>query len=59
VDPKNCHPYNGLGNAYRDLKDFDNAEKAYLDAIKLNPKYNFPYNGLGILYADKNNSSEA
>jgi Flp pilus assembly protein TadD len=57
VDPKNEHPYNGLGNAYRDLKDFVNAEKAYLDSIKVNPKYAFPYNGIAIVYANQNNST--
>ena len=45
-----CSLYNNLGWLYTEKKKFKEAEKAYLEAIKLDPKYANAYYNLGLLY---------
>jgi tetratricopeptide (TPR) repeat protein len=59
VDPTNEHPYNGVGNALKDLKQFDEALVYYKKSIEVNPKYNFPYNGIANIYNEKRDVPEA
>ena len=52
IAPKYKLPYNGLGNLYKDKKEYDKAEKYYLKAIEIDPKYPSSYNGLGNTYKE-------
>lgn len=44
------HHLNLIGLAFRNLKEFDLAEKNYLEAIELSPEYDEPYGNLLSLY---------
>lgn len=44
------HHLNLIGTAFRNLKEFNLAEKTYLDAIELSTKYDEPYGNLLSLY---------
>lgn len=47
---KACQAYNNLGWLYIQQKQYKEAEKAYLRAIKLEPSYANAYYNLGLLY---------
>ncbi len=50
-DPKNPELYYALGSTYDNLKDFDNAKKAYEKAIELKPNYfDVNYNLAALIY---------
>jgi Flp pilus assembly protein TadD len=57
--PKDAEGWLILGNAQRDLKEDDEAEKAYMVAIQLDPRCNKAHNGLGRLYDRKGFQNEA
>ena len=45
-----ARPYNGLGNAYYNNNNYDDAITMYKKSIEINPKYEHPYYGLGSIY---------
>ena len=45
---------NSVGNAFRDLDEYELSEKAFLKSIELNPSYDAPYAHLISLYAKQN-----
>ena len=45
---------NSVGNAFRNLDEYELAEKAFLKSIELNPSYDAPYAHLISLYAKLN-----
>lgn len=47
---KNLKALNQLGFAWRNMGKFKEAEKAYLQAIKVNPEFSESYLNIGILY---------
>ena len=49
--PKYAIAYNGRGNTYINLKDYDKALADYSTAIQLDPKYTKAYNSRGITYS--------
>ena len=57
--PKDAEGWLILGNAQRDLKEDDEAEKAYMLAIRLDPRCYKAHNGLGRLYDRKGFQNEA
>lgn len=50
LDSGNANVFNGLGNLYHNLKDYDKAIEMFQKAIKIDPICSYPYNGLGYLY---------
>lgn len=50
LDPDNKEIHNGLGNVYIQLKEFGNAEKAFLKAVELDRNYSEAYNNLCYVY---------
>ncbi len=51
--------YNGLGNVYRALGRYEDAQAVYRRAIELDPKYVTPHNGLGNVYRDLSRYEDA
>ncbi|CEG12360.1 hypothetical protein MSIBF_A2190001 [groundwater metagenome] len=51
--------HNNLGNLLGDLKRFEEAEKEYREAIRLNPNYADAHNNLGNLLGDLKRFEEA
>ena len=49
-EPNNASLYYVEGNIYKELKDYENAIKAYMQCADINPEYEFGYIGAGILY---------
>jgi Flp pilus assembly protein TadD len=49
-DPNHNLGYEGLGFAYFQLKEYEEAQKNFLQAIKLNPKLWRSHNMLGVIY---------
>lgn len=47
AEPANVAAYDDLGNAYIELKKFDEAVAAYREAVRLEPKNAGAHNGLG------------
>ncbi len=47
---KNLKALNQLGFAWRNMGKFEEAEKAYLQAIKVDPQFSESYLNIGILY---------
>lgn len=41
--------YNSMGNAYRDTKQYAEAEKSYRKAIELRPQFSFAYTNLALM----------
>ena len=52
MNPNQAETYNNLGIAYSQIKNFDNAIKAYTNSIKINPKFVDALNNLGITYKE-------
>jgi Flp pilus assembly protein TadD len=50
LEEDNAEIYNNMGLAYAKLGDFENAEKSYIKAIKLNPLIPQAYINLSDLY---------
>lgn len=50
INDKFAYAYNGLGNYYRENKDWDKAIKNYNKAIELDCKFFYPLNYLGDCY---------
>jgi Flp pilus assembly protein TadD len=48
----NPEAWNNLGNIYRDQKKWADAERVYLEAIRLNPKYDQAYRNIAFIYID-------
>jgi Tfp pilus assembly protein PilF len=57
-DEKNPAFYSGIGDAYRQLKQPDNAVKAYQKALELRSDYNLVHYKLGLLF-EQTNPAEA
>jgi len=53
LDPRQVHPYNGLGNVYIDKHDPDRAIESYNKALRTDSSYQLAYNGRGNAYSDK------
>ena len=49
-EPNNASLYYVEGNIYKELKDYENAVKSYMQCADINPEYEFGYIGAGILY---------
>ena len=45
-----ARPFNGLGNAYYNNCNYDDAIKMYKRSKEINSKYEHPYYGLGSIY---------
>ncbi len=48
-----AHHLNLIGIAFKKLNEYDLAEKAYIDAIELQPEYDEPYGNLLSLYINQ------
>ena len=59
LDRTNDTASRGLAAAYESLKDFDNAEKAYRQAIAVRPDYWGGYHDLAVYYYRRNNLAAA
>ncbi|MEO8218931.1 MAG: tetratricopeptide repeat protein, partial [Acidobacteriota bacterium] len=59
IDPMNGRAWNNSANIYRSENRLDEAEKAYLEAIKIAPSYADPLNGLGVLEVQRNRPAQA
>ena len=53
------YTYTWLGRIYAETKQYEKAEKAYLEAIKRKPEYADAYDGLGTVYGELNQPSQA
>ena len=51
--PNDAHAYNNMGNAYKEIGDFDRAIECYNSAISLKPDYASAHYNLGIVYQKK------
>jgi tetratricopeptide (TPR) repeat protein len=58
-NPQSVHIFNRLGMALRKLGRFAEAEKAYLQALKLNPKDEYLYFNIGRLYLESKDWEKA
>jgi tetratricopeptide (TPR) repeat protein len=54
-DPQNAPAYNGLGNIYRDQKNYSQAEESYKAAISANSSYIAAYSNWSIMLMDNGN----
>jgi Flp pilus assembly protein TadD len=54
-DPNFAHAYVNRGNAYRDLKQYQQALQDYNKAISLKPNFIMAYNNRGNIYFDQKN----
>ncbi|MCW6038192.1 tetratricopeptide repeat protein, partial [Spirulina subsalsa FACHB-351] len=52
LDPNFADAYNGRGNFYLDLKEYEKAIADYTQAINLDPNLALAYNGRGTVYLD-------
>lgn len=50
LDPKWAHPYNGLGNIYRDLNRHKEAIIAFQKALQIDPRNAYAHIGLGTVF---------
>ena len=57
--PNDAHAYNNMGNAYKEIGDFDRAIECYDSAISLKPDYASAHYNLGIVYQKKDEFSTA
>jgi tetratricopeptide (TPR) repeat protein len=48
--PEYARPYNGLGNAFYNKKNYEDAINSYKKCIEVNGQYEHPYYGLGSIY---------
>lgn len=58
-DPQNAPAYNGLGNIYRDQKNYSQAEENYKAAISANSSYVAAYSNWTIMLMDTDKINEA
>lgn len=56
--PNNSPTFNSIGNCYFELEDLVNAEKFYLECLKINKNIH-TLNNLSLLYLKKNNFDKA
>lgn len=57
---ENCAPcYSRIGDVYQKKNDLENAEKAYLKSIEINPKEADPYKALATVYNSQRKFDEA
>lgn len=56
---KSLDAYFGLGNAYTRLNNFAEAEKAYQEALKINPNHTATLSNLGVAYYQQGRLDEA
>jgi tetratricopeptide (TPR) repeat protein len=54
--PKDAEPYSRMGDAYRALRDYNSAVKAYRKALDMNPKYTEAQLRLSQIYAMTNDA---
>ena len=54
-----AHAYNNMGNAHKEIGDFDRAIECYDSAISLKPDYASAHYNLGIVYQKKDDYSTA
>jgi tetratricopeptide (TPR) repeat protein len=59
TDSKNAHIWNELGNIYFTTGAYEQAVKAYKNAIQLDGRYGWPYGNLGLTYAHQGHYEEA
>jgi tetratricopeptide (TPR) repeat protein len=59
IDPTSAMAFNGLGRAYWNLKDGENAKENYRRAAELEPNWIYPHINLGALYLELNNPAGA
>ncbi len=59
IDPENAVFLNDIGLTYEQLGQRKDAERSYLQAIKVDPRYLPPYTNLGLLYKKKQNVAKA
>jgi len=59
TDSKNAHIWNELGNIYFTTGAYEQAVKAYKNAIQLDGRYGWPYGNLGLTYAHQGQYEEA
>ena len=52
-EPQNARFQNSLGFCYYRMKNYDMAEKHYVEALMLNPTYSTAYNNLGVVCLKK------
>ena len=57
--PNDAHAYNNMGNAYKEIGNFDRAIECYDSAISLKPDYASAHYNLGIVYQKKDEFSTA
>ena len=57
--PDDAHAYNNMGNAYKEIGNFDRAIECYDSAISLKPDYASAHYNLGIVYQKKDEFSTA
>lgn len=58
-DLKNAIASNGIGNVYRDKKDFTKAQEQYEKTIQINPSFAPAYANLSIMLLDLDRKKEA
>ncbi len=58
-DSRNAPAYNGLGNIYRDQKNYSQAEENYKAAISVNSSYVAAYSNWAIMLMDNNKIDDA
>ena len=58
-NPKSVHVFNRLGTILRKLGKYDQSEKAYMQALKLDPDDEYLYFNVGRLYIDSQNWEKA
>lgn len=50
LDEKISYTWNGFGNLYIELEEYDKAIECYNKSIYLDANFVYPYNGLGVVY---------
>ncbi|UCF86662.1 MAG: serine protease [Nitrospiraceae bacterium] len=58
-DEKLVSAYNGLGVAYMELKQFQDAERVFREALQINPDFAWIHSNLGLLYTKTGRYEEA
>ncbi len=53
IDPYKAYMHNLLGMTYFDLRQYDRAEEALKEAIRLSNGWQYPYTNLGNVYAEQ------
>ncbi|WP_321371969.1 tetratricopeptide repeat protein [uncultured Desulfuromusa sp.] len=58
-EPENPYLLSGMGDACREIGDFDEAERCYCNLLDIDPKNLFALRGLGDIYKKQNRHQEA